>query len=170
MALPSFKVGLKELYLPDIRVTLLRSKHGPNHAHFRVPLFFSKLDLRDYLWHVYKVEIFSVQSYVKQQRVRSGRESDRRPAPRRWHRPKAHKHMTVQLAKPFVWPEEPKDFSDWNMETVEAAEKEQDKQQDLSGSTGDAIENKERRERMREQAKALLSGKTKWRPSSSKSI
>jgi large subunit ribosomal protein L23 len=72
--------------------------------------------------------------------------------------------MTVQLAKPFVWPEEPEDFEDWNKDVVEESDKEMEKQQKLLGSDKDTVINEDRRERMKEQAKALLSGKTKWRP------
>ncbi|KAK4617887.1 54S ribosomal protein L23, mitochondrial [Fulvia fulva] len=161
--LPSFRVGEKELYLPSATLTFHRSTN-PYNARFRVPLTFSKLDLRDYLWHAYSVEILSVRSYVKQQRVRSGRPSDIRPAMRRWHRPRSQKFMTVELARPFVWPEEPTDFSEWNREEVEKSDKEQEEFGKNLSSTKDTNINKERRERMREQAKELLEGKTRWTP------
>jgi large subunit ribosomal protein L23 len=66
-----------------------------------VPLQFNKLDLRDYLFHAYNVEVNGVRSFINQ------------PAPRRkagrgkWYRPRAQKMMIVELVKPFVWPEPP---------------------------------------------------------------
>lgn len=32
------------------------------------------------------------------------------PRPRRWYRPRSIKRMMVEMDKPFVWPEEPKDL------------------------------------------------------------
>jgi len=34
----------------------------------------------------------------------------RRPKPRKWFRPKSIKKMMVEMERPFVWPEEPKEF------------------------------------------------------------
>lgn len=148
---------------PNVPITLLRSSYGPQFAKFRVPLYFSKLDLRDYLWHVYKVEIIAVRSYLKQQRVRAENNGGK-PAARRWHRPQAHKHMTVQLVRPFVWPEEPADFKEWDKDNMKASEEEMEKFQEGQGSMKDTNINEDRRIRMREQAKALLEGKARWKP------
>ncbi|CAK1358018.1 54S ribosomal protein L41, mitochondrial [Cercospora beticola] len=166
MALASFKVGAKELFIPDVSIALLRTPGLPaNNAKFHVPLWFSKLDLRDYLFHVYGVEILSVRSYVKQSRVQSGRPGLIRPAFKRWHRPRATKFMTVELARPFVWPEEPDDgYVEWGLKENNDVEKENTKWQELHmGQNRDQLVNEERRERMREQAKALLEGKAKWK-------
>ena len=104
--LPPFPVGSKNVYLPNIVVILKRNaKLEPRHAVFEVPLNLSKLDLRDYLWHLYNVKVLSVRSMVmpgvlrrkykvKDQPVRTG--------PMR--RTKARKKMIVQLAKPFRFP------------------------------------------------------------------
>ncbi|KAK4494193.1 hypothetical protein PRZ48_014491 [Zasmidium cellare] len=156
---PVFRTGTKELYLPAANITFLRGR-DPHHARFQVPLWFSKMDIRDYLWHCYGVETLSTRSYVKLTPVRPlpGH------TPRRWHRKKSRKFMTVELARPFVWPAEPEDLSEWNADSVQMASKEQSKFQDAQGTTKDTIVNEERRERMREQAKALLEGKTKWKP------
>lgn len=72
--------------------------------------------------------------------------------------------MTVELERPFVWPEEPEDYSEWNMKEVQQSEEEQEKFSKSLAPGADAEEPKERRERMREQAKRLLEGKEKWRP------
>ncbi len=67
-----------------------------------MPLEFNKLDLRDYLYHAYDVEVTAVRSFVNQ------------PAPRqkfgntgRWYRPRSKKMMIAELVKPFVWPDPP---------------------------------------------------------------
>merc|ERR1712137_508966 len=88
-----FRVGLKEVYLPNFHVALHRTPRQPaNFASFTVPLWFSKLDLRDYLFHAYNVRIHGVRSYVKLQRITHGKpftidgDSYPRPQNRRWHR------------------------------------------------------------------------------------
>ncbi|KAK3721009.1 mitochondrial 54S ribosomal protein YmL41 [Vermiconidia calcicola] len=170
-AIAPFRVGLKELYLPDFSVVLHRTPGLPAHnAKFTVPLWFSKLDLRDYLYHAYNVRILSVRSYVKQQRIIEGDPKNPRPQPNRWHRPRALKHMIVELEQPFVWPEEPEDYSAWNREEVKDSEAEQKKYGELMQPMGDAVVNEERRKSMREQAKALLEGRQKWKPTTSRSV
>ena len=129
-----------------------------------MPLWFSKLDLRDYLYHAYSVRTLSIRSYVKQSRPISHDPRASRPTPNRWHRPKATKTMTVELERPFVWPEETKDFEAWNQKEVREAEKEQEGFREKSRPSGDAVVDEKRRERMREQAKALLEGKERWSP------
>lgn len=72
--------------------------------------------------------------------------------------------MTVELERPFRWPEEPEDYKPWNKREVEDSEASVKGLQERQGSTGDAVVETERRERMREQAKALLEGREKWKP------
>ena len=71
--------------------------------------------------------------------------------------------MTVELERPFVWPDPPEDFSEWNKEEVEMGEKENDARRASMQPNADTLVNKERRKTMREQAQALLDGKEKWR-------
>lgn len=78
--------------------------------------------------------------------------------------------MTVQLESPFVWPEEPEDMSAWNVEEVKSRDEEREAAQEREGRTKDTLVNKERREKMREQAKALLEGKQKWKPVTRRSL
>jgi large subunit ribosomal protein L23 len=141
---------------------------SPNYAKFHVPLWFSKLDLRDYLYHVYNVRITSVRSYVKQQRVEMERVHGRIML-NRWHRPRAKKYMTVELERPFVWPEEPEDYSPWNKEQMEASKEMQEKMSEEDGSRKDMLVNEDRRKAMREQAKALLEGRVRWKPTTNSS-
>lgn len=72
--------------------------------------------------------------------------------------------MTVELARPFVWPEEPEDgHKEWNLKELAESDKEQEAFQEKLGSQKDTVVNEERRRRMREQAKALLEGKATWK-------
>lgn len=103
---PPFKQGGREIFLPYFVVAMIKTSMPPNYAKFLVPLTFNKLDLRDYLYNVYGVSCFNIRVYVEQQRARIGK-----PVPfgerRMWFRPRARKFMTVELDKPFVWPDAP---------------------------------------------------------------
>jgi large subunit ribosomal protein L23 len=86
-----------------------------------VPLEFNKLDLRDYLYHAYNVEVTSVRSFINQ------------PSPRqkygsigKWYRPRSQKMMIVELVKPFVWPDPPaeKDREPFDYKIFKKMEKE----------------------------------------------
>lgn len=76
-----------------------------------MPLHLNKLDMRDYLWHAYGVKCANIRSFVQQQKVRQDDPNSKRPMPRRWYRGPAIKKMTVEMDKPFVWPDEPKDWT-----------------------------------------------------------
>ncbi|KZF23119.1 hypothetical protein L228DRAFT_281871 [Xylona heveae TC161] len=164
LAARHFNLGGKEVYLPNFTLTLLRTPFlPPNYASFIVPLNLNKLDIRDYLFHAYGVKVVSVRSYVQQQRVRQDKPGSRMPAPRRWYRPRSIKKMTVEMDKPFVWPEEPEDFSSWEKERYDAAAKSQEKEQEKYRPDYAAKPTAERKS-IAEQAQALLSGKEQWRP------
>ena len=75
--------------------------------------------------------------------------------------------MTVELERPFVWPEPPEDYSAWNQNEVEESEKEGEKRRDQMMPSADTIINEERRKGMREHARELLEGKRKWKPATS---
>lgn len=72
--------------------------------------------------------------------------------------------MTVELERPFVWPEPLEDMSKFNQEQVQKYNEETKGMQEKLAPTGDTLVNEERRVSMREQAKALLEGKAKWKP------
>ena len=104
--------GLTYFTRPNFTLTLLRTPAlPPTFATFIVPLNLNKLDLRDYLWNVYDIRVNSVRSYIQLQKMRQDKPGAKRPSPRRWHRPRSIKRMTVEMEQPFLWPEEPKDFS-----------------------------------------------------------
>jgi len=44
------------------------------------------------------------------QKIQQDKTGAQRPKPRKWFRPKSIKKMMVEMERPFVWPEEPKDF------------------------------------------------------------
>jgi large subunit ribosomal protein L23 len=129
---------------------------SPYYAKFKVPLNFSKFDLRDYLFHAYNVRTVSIRSAIKQQPVRwtlnpitMMRE--------KLHRPEAEKYMTVEMTQPFVWPEAPKDCKPWGKE----AKEHDDELRSLRMEKPTAIA-KDRQTTMsayREQARDLLLGK-----------
>jgi ribosomal protein L23 len=106
--LPPFPIGKKKVFLPNIVITLKRNvKMEPNYAVFEVPLNLSKLDLRDYLWHIYGVKTISIRSSVLPGILRRKYKMEnvnRRIGP--VVRTKARKKMIVQLAKPFRYPAE----------------------------------------------------------------
>lgn len=105
---PNFIPGSKPIYLPFATVKLLRpnAKHTPYQAKFIVPKSFNKLDLRDYLYHIYGLRVLNVTSALMPAKfVRS------MPAPYgSRYRDQQIKKMTVDLIEPFVWPAENEEF------------------------------------------------------------
>ncbi|KAI9667468.1 MAG: hypothetical protein M1821_000284 [Bathelium mastoideum] len=159
-----FKIGQRQVFLPNFTLTLLRTPRlPPNFASFIVPLDINKLDIRDYLFHAYGITCLRVRSYVQQQRIQHGQTTLGRLKPRTWHRPRSVKRMTVEMDKPFVWPEEPDNFEPWSKETRDATEKEQKEYEEKHMSSAYRMPPKDG-DLLAEQAQRLLSGKEKWRP------
>ncbi|KAH8808716.1 hypothetical protein F5884DRAFT_793121 [Xylogone sp. PMI_703] len=160
------RLGQKQVFLPNFTLTLLRTPNlPPTFATFIVPLNLNKLDMRDYLWNAYGVPVKSVRSYIQQQKIRQDKPDATRPRPRRWHRPRSIKKMTVEMEQPFAWPEEPKDFSPWDKKTFDAAQKDRKALEDTFRPDHRQQPTKERAS-IAEQAQAFLQGKEKWRPTS----
>lgn len=100
------------LVSPNFTLALIRTPHlPPNYAQFKVPLNINKLDLKDYLLHVYSVKVLSVRSYIQQQKVQRAKPADMNRPVIKWYRPRAIKKMTVELEEPFVYPPPPEDLS-----------------------------------------------------------
>lgn len=96
-----FKIGGEKRYFPKARVVLMRpsAKHTPYQANFVVPKSFNRLDLRDYLWHVYGLRALSITTQLLPGTfVRYG------PSPR--FRKGQIKKMTIEMEQPFVWPDD----------------------------------------------------------------
>ncbi|GMM48786.1 mitochondrial 54S ribosomal protein YmL41 [Pichia kluyveri] len=101
---PNFIPGKKPIYLPFATIKLLRpnAKHTPYQAKFIVPKSFNKLDLRDYLYHIYGLRTLNITSALM-----PGKFIRSMPAPYgSRYRDKQIKKMTVDLIDPFVWPAE----------------------------------------------------------------
>lgn len=97
---------------PKFTIALVRTpKLSPYHARFQVPLNFSKYDLRDYLYHAYDVKCHNIRSFVKQQPIRMAAKTGRHQ-----FRPESLKYMTVEMERPFVWPEDPESWEPWDKE------------------------------------------------------
>ena len=88
-------------------------------ATFIVPRHFSKLDIKDYLWHAYGVPVLRVRSSLRYQKPQLGRYDplSRRVVPKAgvWRYPRPIKSMTVEMAEgerggDFVWPDAPTDL------------------------------------------------------------
>lgn len=96
-----FRVGNKEVYFPHGKVVLLRpsAKATPFQAKFLVPRNFNKMDLRDYLFHVYGLRALNVTTQL--QWARWKRVSPVQPR----YRTTQQKKMTIEMEDPFVWPE-----------------------------------------------------------------
>lgn len=100
---PHFRLGEKKVYLPKARVCLLRpnAKHTPYQAKFLVPRNFNKMDLRDYLWHVYGLRALNVTVQLLHAKFTRGPDDHAR------YRGPQFKKMTIDMEEPFIWPELP---------------------------------------------------------------
>ncbi|KAJ3520979.1 hypothetical protein NM208_g13496 [Fusarium decemcellulare] len=163
--LPGFKLGQKQVFLPNHVITFLRKEHlPPNEACFKVPLRFTKFDLRDYLWNLYNVEVTKVRSYVKQQPL-----TQRNTHSRSWYRPQPLKIMTVELAKPFQWPELPEDKQPWSNQLwkmredlMEKRNKEHIQRQRFQIPLKSKAPLSKERQELADLAKKIASGEEKW--------
>lgn len=108
MGLPHFKVGENKIYFPKGRVCLLRpnAKHTPYQAKFIVPRSFNKMDLRDYLWHLYGLRALNVTVQLLHAPYTRGEDDVAR------HRQPQYKKMTIDMDEPFVWPALPEDLEE----------------------------------------------------------
>lgn len=131
-----------------------------------MPLRFNKLDIRDYLLHAYNVRSVAVRSAVMRRSIR------RNAVTMRMQRPPPIKYMTVEMDKPFVWPKEPTatERKAWHNDELEQRLQQQKQYEERAelyqkhGKLPDPTETKRSKDRtmLAQQAKDLLSGKTKW--------
>ncbi|KJZ77957.1 hypothetical protein HIM_02594 [Hirsutella minnesotensis 3608] len=162
---PAFKFGTKQVFLPNHVITFLRKEHlPPNEASFQVPLRFTKFDLRDYLWNLYGVEAKKVRVYVKEQPLMR-RAKDQQS----FYRPRSLKIMTVELAKPFQWPEVPENTEPWSRDLWQQREKaayeaEEDGYNKNRGTIPLVSEKplSQERKELASLARQMLSGEVKW--------
>lgn len=151
---------------PNFTLALLRTPTQPPHlASFLTPLWLNKLDLKDYLYNLYGVQVLRVRSYVIQGKVR------RNPRTRILSRASAQKKMTVEMVQDqpgqgaFVWPEEPQNLEPWKKEVKDLEDRYQEertkRQQPDERHKLEPVGAKG----LKERARALLAGKVRWRPS-----
>ncbi|KAK6462128.1 hypothetical protein DFJ63DRAFT_318982 [Scheffersomyces coipomensis] len=103
---PHFKVGEKKVYFPAGRICLIKpsAKYSPYQARFLVPKSMNKMDLRDYLWHLYGLRALNITVQLTHAKYRRGRFDYSR------HRSPQFKFMTIEMEEPFVWPEFSEEF------------------------------------------------------------
>lgn len=155
-------------------MTFLRPKPGqpPTTATFEVPLTFNKFDFRDYLYHLYNVEVTSVRSLINQRMP--VQRSSQGSVGGQWYRPRAQKLMIVDLVKPFQWPARPaaEDMTAWDHKLYAAVEENHAKDVEQAEARNSWGPQKMRTQQklsddlceLRKQAQALLAGKVKWTP------
>lgn len=122
---PHFRVGGKKLYFPTARIILLRpnAKHTPYQAKFIVPKSFNRMDLRDYLYNVYGLRAFNITTQLQHGAfTRDGNAVAR-------YRLGQVKKMTIDMAEPFIWPEEPESKEAWNVDFFNNLRKYSDEKQ-----------------------------------------
>lgn len=123
----------------------------------------NKLDLKDYLYNLYAVETLHVRSYIIHGKV--GRDA----RTNRLFRKSQKKKMTIEM-KPgdnFVWPDAPADLAPWDKSLLDATRKEKEGLREGFSEQGQRLGEVPGGEKksVREQARALLEGKARWRPS-----
>ncbi|CAH2351610.1 54S ribosomal protein L41, mitochondrial [[Candida] railenensis] len=103
-----FRLGEKNVYFPKARIVLLRpnAKHTPYQAKFLVPRNFNRLDLRDYLFHVYGLRALNVTVQLLHTKWTRNRHDYAR------FRGPQFKKMTIDMEEPFIWPEVPKELAE----------------------------------------------------------
>lgn len=96
---PHFAVGGQEQFFPWTPITLLRpsARMTPFQAQFQVPRNWNKLDLRDYLWHLYGLRALNITTQIKWSRWVRGRTR---------YRTAQVKKMIIDMEEPFIWPEQ----------------------------------------------------------------
>lgn len=119
-ALPHYRVGGKEIFLPTARVILLRpnAKHTPYQAKFIVPKSFNKLDLRDYLFKLYGLKALNITTQLLHSKFYK-----LTPWSGRFRGPQIKK-MTIEMSEPFIWPDEPDvtENDNWDKEMIKNME------------------------------------------------
>ncbi|KAI0022693.1 hypothetical protein F4780DRAFT_777448 [Xylariomycetidae sp. FL0641] len=102
-AVKLFRTGKNKVFLPEQSIVLIRPRRPqpPNFAVFKVPLSFNKLDIRDYLLHMYKVPVLAVRSALRYRKPYFHKPS------KKTKQPPPSKRMIVEMTQPFVMPPRP---------------------------------------------------------------
>lgn len=123
---------------------------APNFAHFEVPLNITKLDMKDYLYHLYNTEVLSIRSYVlgvprSRRNIRGPVELNKR----------FKKRMIVELIDPFIYPEEVTDKTPWDHDLYKAAYKNEEARYKLDYGRGRQVD-EVKRSKIQEAAKEVF--------------
>lgn len=117
--------------------------------------------MRDYLFHAYNIRVFSIRSFIKYDKVQRHQWTEGIfRSPRGYYRPKGTKKMTVEMDKPFIWPEAPTDLEPWSHEIGRLQAEFMENHTQTFTRESLQTPNAER-STLREQAKALLEGKNR---------
>lgn len=97
---PHFKVGEKKVYLPEGAITLLPNlpNMSPYFARFKVPKTYNKLDIRDYLFHLYGMKVFDMRVSLSRRKFLPQKNK------KNHYLSSQEKVIVVRMEKPFVWP------------------------------------------------------------------
>lgn len=110
---PLFRQGKKKIYFPTWRIKLVRHpKLPPNWAAFFVPRKVNKLDIRDYLWSLYRLHAKNIRTLITAPYVYRVRG--------RKYRFASKKKAFVEMNEPFVYPPQPQDLAPWQNSLVGA--------------------------------------------------
>ncbi|KPI36004.1 54S ribosomal protein L23, mitochondrial [Cyphellophora attinorum] len=153
-----------QVHFPNFEVAMIRRpKHPPNYATFQVPLWFNKMDMKDYLKSLYDVDVVDVRSFVYQLSKRKQEKDLKRIRKRKLYRPMPLKRMTVQLVDAFEWPKEPEDFSELLAHHESLHDVSTQNSKKLPRNIMD-VANTELRHKLSQQARDVVLGKQKWKP------
>ncbi|OLL25495.1 DNA polymerase delta subunit 3 [Neolecta irregularis DAH-3] len=83
-----------------------------NFAAFHVPLNVNKLDIKDYLWNIYGLEVKSVKTLISHGDM--AKFNSKKPGENWKFRLPSKKKAIVEFEKPFYYPEVPKNLNPWN--------------------------------------------------------
>jgi ribosomal protein L23 len=114
------RLGKKKVYFPNIIFKIVRSNLPPNQVAFRVPPHVNKLDVRDYLLHIYGVRVTDVRTALFHGKERlfisgSGRAS--------YKRDPSWKKVIVTLEEEFHYPPAPNVKRDFGGDEAELIRK-----------------------------------------------
>jgi large subunit ribosomal protein L23 len=125
--------------------------------------------MRDFLLRAYQVRTTQIRSCVMHTKIsRQGNWRAVIPKPHRWFRHRSTKKMVVQMTEGFVWPEEiPESQLEESFSKKTYHEGEKEGRLEQVGRQPDRVMRPKVREMrmLEEQAKDLLRGRERWRPS-----
>ncbi|KAK9712600.1 hypothetical protein K7432_007043 [Basidiobolus ranarum] len=102
--------GNKQIFFPSVIYKVVRSNLPPNQVAFRVPPKTNKLDIKDYLSHVYKIDVVNVRTVNYEGKMKMDPRIGRRVRDKDW------KKTIVTMATDFEYPKKP-NLDDFGKET-----------------------------------------------------